>query len=155
MKRALRELTAEENRLLKEAGYSDKVIELYKKKVNIGLIENPDVALSERAYTGSIGDAMRIYLRIGRNGIIENAKFQYLGCPGAAASGSAITAIAKGKTLEDAKNITEQDLLKELQGLPESKQHCTKLAVTTLREAIEQYEKPKRIRLCETCKRTH
>jgi hypothetical protein len=66
-----------------------------------------------------------------------------------------ITTRQKGKTLEDAKNITEQDLLKDLQGLPESKQHCTKLAVTTLREAIEQYEKPKRIRLCETCKHTH
>jgi NifU-like protein involved in Fe-S cluster formation len=143
VKRALKELTAEENRLLKEAGYSDKVIELYKKKVNIGLIENPDVALSERTYTGSVEDAMRIYLRIGENGIIENAKFQYLGCPGAAASGSAITAIAKGKTLEDAKNITEQDLLKELQGLPESKLHCPKLAVTTLQKAIVEYEKKK------------
>ena len=128
----------EEYKLLREAGYSDKVIELYEKKVNVGLIINPNVVL---AYTGSCGDTMKIYLRIGGSGIIENAKFQYLGCPGAAASGSAITAIAKGKKLEDAKNITEQDILNELGGLPESKLHCPKLAVTTLRKAIEQYEK--------------
>ena len=133
-----KKLTTEEHKLLREAGYSDKVIELYKNKVNIGSIINPDVAL---AYTGPCGDTMKLYLRISESGIIENAKFQYLGCPGAASSGSAITAIAKGKRLEEAKKITEQDLLKELRGLPESKLHCPKLAVTTLRKAIAEYEK--------------
>jgi nitrogen fixation NifU-like protein len=142
--------TTEEQKLLTEAGYSDKVIEVYENKVNVGSIINPDVAL---AYTGSCGDTMKIYLRINRSGIIEDAKFHYLGCPGAASSGSAITTIAKGKRLEEAKNITEQDIIRELQGLPESKIHCPKLAVTTLRKAITDYEKRKRIRLCETCTR--
>jgi nitrogen fixation NifU-like protein len=135
-----KKLTTEEHKLLREAGYSDKVIELYKNKVNIGLIKNPNVAL---AYTGPCGDTMKLYLRINESNIIENAKFQYLGCPGAASSGSAITAIAKGKRLEEAKKITEHDLLKELDGLPESKLHCPKLAVTTLQKAIVEYEKKK------------
>ena len=135
-----KKLTTEEHKLLREAGYSDKVIELYKNKVNIGLIKNPNVAL---AYTGPCGDTMKLYLRINESDIIENAKFQYLGCPGAASSGSAITAFAKGKRLEEAKKITEHDLLKELDGLPESKLHCPKLAVTTLQKAIVEYEKKK------------
>jgi NifU-like protein involved in Fe-S cluster formation len=122
--------------LLKEAGFSEKVIELYRKKLNIGLIMNPDVVL---AYTGPCGDTMKLYLRVNKNNRIENAKFQYLGCVGAAASGSALTAMAKGKRLEEAKKITEHDVLKELHGLPEM--DCAKLSVTTLQRAIAEYEK--------------
>ena len=132
-----RKLTKEELDLLKEASYSEKVIEFYRDKVNVGVLENPDVDL---AYTGSCGDTMKLYLKINDNGIIEDAKFQYLGCPGAASSGSAITKIVKGKTLEDAKKITDYDILNELGGLPESKLHCPKLAVTTLQKAIAEYE---------------
>ena len=134
-------LTKEEFELLKDAGYSEKVIGLYRNKVNVGVIENPDVNL---AYTGPCGDTMKLYLKINDDSFVEDAKFQYLGCPGAASSGSAITRIVKGKTLEEAKRITEQDILKELEGLPESKLHCPKLAVTTLQKAIAKYEERKR-----------
>jgi len=134
-------LTKEEFELLKDAGYSEKVIELYRNKVNVGVIEKPDVNL---AYTGPCGDTMKIYLKISDEDVVEDAKFQYLGCPGAASSGSAITRIVKGKTLEEAKRITEQDILKDLGGLPESKLHCPKLAVTTLEKAITMYEERKR-----------
>ena len=133
-------LTKEEFELLKDASYSEKVIELYRNKVNVGVIENPDVNL---AYTGPCGDTMKIYLKINDDSVVEDAKFQYSGCPGAASSGSAITMIVKGKTLEDAKRVTEQDILKELGGLPESKLHCPKLAVTTLQKAIAKYEERK------------
>ncbi len=68
--------------LLKAAGYSGKAIELYRNKVNVGLIENPDVAL---AYTGPCGDTITLYLIINKDKIIEDAKFQYLGCPASAA----------------------------------------------------------------------
>ena len=136
-----KKLTKEEFKLLKEAGYSEKVIKLYRNKVNVGLIKKPDVNL---AYTGPCGDTMKLYLKISDDGVVEDAKFQYLGCPGAASSGSAITRIVKGKTLEDAKRITEQDILQELGGLPESKLHCPKLAVTTLQKAITKYEERKR-----------
>lgn len=130
-------LTKEEFELLKEAGYSEKVIALYRNEVNVGVIRNPDVDL---AYTGLCGDTMKLYLKINEDGVVEDAKFQYLGCPGAASSGSAITIIVKGKTLEETKRITEYDILQELGGLPESKLHCPKLAVTTLQKAIAKYE---------------
>lgn len=130
-------LTKEQFELLKDVGYSVKVIELYMNKVNVGVIKNPDVNL---AYRGPCGDTMKLYLKISNDTVIEDAKFQYLGCPAAASSGSAITRIAKGKTLEEAKNITEQDILHELGGLPEAKLHCPKLAVTTLQKAITTYE---------------
>lgn len=131
-------LTKDEFKLLKDAGYSAKAIELYMKKVNVGVIENPDVSL---AYTGPCGDTMKLCLKISNDTVIEDAKFQYLGCPAAASSGSAITRIVKGKTLEEAKKITEQDILHELGGLPEAKLHCPKLAVITLQKAITTYEK--------------
>lgn len=134
-------LTKEEFKLLKDAGYSERVIELYRNKVNVGVIENPDVNL---AYTGPCGDTMKIYLKISNDGIVEDAKFQYLGCPGAASSGSAATRIVKEKTLEEAKRITEHDILEELEGLPKTKIHCPKLAVTTLQKAIAKYENHKR-----------
>ena len=134
-------LTKEEFELLKDAGYSEKVIEIYSIKVNVGVIENPDANL---AYMGPCGDTMKLYLKISDDDVVEDAKFQYLGCPGAASSGSAITKIVKGKTIEEAKRITEKDILHELGGLPETKLHCPKLAVTTLQKAIENYEEHKR-----------
>ena len=123
-------------RLMRKTGYSDKVIEYFRNKVNVGRIENADWVSD---YTGPCGDTLQIYLRIS-NGIIEDAKFQYLGCPGASSSASAITEMAKGKTLEEAKKLTEKEVLRELEGLPKSKLHCPKLAVTTLRRAIAEYK---------------
>ena len=134
-------LTKEKVELLKEAGYSEKVIEFYMNKVNVGVVRNPDTA---SAYTGPCGDTMKVYLKINNNKVIEYAKFQYLGCPAAASSGSAMTRIIKGKTLEEAKRTTEYDILQELGGLPESKLHCPKLALTTLQKAIAKYENRKR-----------
>jgi len=130
-------LTKAEFELLKEAGYSEKVIDIYRNKVNVGVIRNPDVDLT---YTGPCGDTLRLCLKINEDGVVEDAKFQYLGCPGAASSGSAITIIVKGKTLEEARRITEHDIIQELDGLPESKLHCPKLVVTTLQKAIAKYE---------------
>lgn len=130
-------LTKEELELLEISGYSEKAIEYYAKKVNVGVIENADAAV---AYTGPCGDAIKVYLKVNKNGTIEDAKFQYLGCPGSASSGSALTNLVKGKTLEEAKKITEADILKELGGLPESKLHCPKLAVTTLLKTIAEYK---------------
>ncbi|MDI6847387.1 MAG: iron-sulfur cluster assembly scaffold protein [Candidatus Bathyarchaeia archaeon] len=135
-----KKLAEEEFELLKEVGYSDKAIEFYINEVNVGSIEKPDVAL---VYTGPCGDAMKIYLKINKNCVIEGAKYYYLGCPGVASSGSAITKLIIGKTMEEAKRITEQDILRELGGLPESKLHCLELAITTLQKAIAEYEKDK------------
>jgi nitrogen fixation NifU-like protein len=134
-------LTKEELELLEEAGYSKKAIELYGNKVNVGVIKSPDIVF---AHTGPCGDIIKLYLKMDhKNSVIEDAKFQYLGCPGSASSASAITRIVKSKTLEEAKKITEDDVLRELEGLPKLKLDCPKLAVTALRKAIAEYEKNK------------
>lgn len=135
-----RELMEEELRLLEESGYSKKAIELYVNKVNVGVIKNPDVV---GTYIGPCGDVIKLYLKVNENGVVEDAKFYYLGCPGSASSASAMTKLVKGKTIGEAKKITEDDVLRELGGLPKPKLDCPKLALTTLRKAIAEYEKKK------------
>jgi nitrogen fixation NifU-like protein len=135
-----KKLTKEEFELLKVTGYSEKAIEYYVKNVNVGIIENPDVTM---AHTGPCGDTVGLYLKINKNGIIEDAKFLYLGCPGLAASGSALTKLMMGKTIREARKITENDILKDLGGLSESKLDCPKLAITTLQKAILKYREQK------------
>ena len=135
-----RKLAQEELKLLGESGYSKKAIELYVNKVNVGELENPDVVTT---YFGLCGDLIKLYLKIDKKGIIEDAKFYYLGCPGSASSASAMTELVKGKTVDQAKKITEHDVLNELGGLPRMKLDCPKLAIRTLRKAIAEYEKQK------------
>jgi len=134
-------LTKEKIELLKKAGYSRNAIELYGNRVNVGIIENADVAL---AYTGLCGDTTKLYLKINDQNKIEDAKFQYLGCPASAVCGSIVTQIAKGKTLQAAKEITEEEILKELGGLPGDECHCAELVVTALRKTIKKYESNKK-----------
>jgi len=134
-------LSEEKIDLLKEAGYSRNAIALYGNRVNVGIIENADVAL---AYTGLCGDTTKLYLKINDQNKIEDAKFQYLGCPASAVCGSIVTQIAKGKTLQAAKEITEEEILKELGGLPGDECHCAELVVTALRKTIKKYESNKK-----------
>ena len=135
-----RKLAQEELKLLGESGYSKKAIELYVNKVNVGELENPDVVTT---YFGLCGDLIKLYLKIDKKGMIEDAKFYYLGCPGSASSASAMTELVKGKTVDQAKKITEDNVLNELGGLPKTKLDCPRLAVKTLRKAIAEYEKMK------------
>ncbi|MCK4491681.1 MAG: iron-sulfur cluster assembly scaffold protein [Candidatus Altiarchaeales archaeon] len=124
-------------KLLKMSGYSDKAIEYYLKKVNVGEIKEPDASF---AYQGPCGDSMQIYLKI-RDDVIGDVRFQVVGCAGASVSGSALTEIIKGMKLEEAKKITEEDIIGGLNGVPRAKFHCVCLAFRTLRKAIESYEK--------------
>jgi nitrogen fixation NifU-like protein len=135
-----RKLAQEELKLLGESGYSKKAIELYVNKVNVGELENPDVVTT---YFGLCGDLIKLYLKIDKKGMIEDAKFYYLGCPGSASSASAMTELVKGKTVDQAKKITEDNVLNELGGLPKTKLDCPKLAIATMRKAIAEYEKMK------------
>ena len=120
-----------------KSGYPKKAIELYVNNVNVGALENPTVVTT---YLGPCGDLIKLYLKIDKNGTIENAKFYYLGCPGSASSASAMTELLKGKTVDQTKKITEEDVLKKLGGLPKMKLDCPKLAIKTLRKAIAEYE---------------
>ena len=106
----------------------------------MGALENPTVVTT---YLGPCGDLIKLYLRIDKKGIIEDAKFYYLGCPGSASSASAMTELLKGESVDQAKKMAEDDVLKELGGLPKMKLDCPKLAIKALRKAIAEYERMK------------
>ena len=123
--------------LLRKAGYSEKAIDYYMRKLNVGVIEGAEAVDS---YTGLCGDSMKVYLKV-EEGVIKEAKFQAIGCAGAFASGSALTEMVKGKTLKEAGKIKEQDVIEDLEDLPGPKVHCARLAVDALRKSIESYTK--------------
>jgi NifU-like protein involved in Fe-S cluster formation len=134
--------TKEELKLLRESGYPEKAIELYVNRVNMGVLEKPDIV---ETYTGPRGDVVRLYLALDGNHVIKDAKFQCLGCPSVATAASAITNLLKGKTIEAAKEITEDNaraynVFNELGGLPDPKIDCIELVMRTLRKAIASYE---------------
>jgi len=138
VERTPRKLSDEELKLMVESGYSDKAIEFYVNNVNVGKLENPTIATT---FLGSCGDLIKLYLKINEQNVIEDARFYYLGCPGSASSASAMTTLLKGKTIDQAKKMTGNDILTELGGLPKSKLDCTTLSIKTLRKAIAEYEK--------------
>jgi len=121
--------------LLEKSGYSDRAIEYYMNKVNVGEIEDHSTHFT---YTGPCGDTMAMFLKI-ESGVIKGAKFEAIGCAGAFASGSALTGMVKGKTLEEAERIDETDIVNHLGAIPEQKIHCARLAKRTLGFAIEDY----------------
>jgi nitrogen fixation NifU-like protein len=123
--------------LLGKSGYSNKAIEYYLNKVNVGSIKNPSAHV---AYTGPCGDTMEVYLKIESN-VIRDAKFQATGCAGAFSSGSALMEMVKGKSLEEAEKITEEDIINFLEGIPKQKFHCACLAKRTLQKTIEKYRR--------------
>jgi NifU-like protein involved in Fe-S cluster formation len=132
--------TEEKLNFLKKTCYSNKVIQLYVNRVNAGKIENADIAL---ASTGSCGDTVKFYFKIKENNPMENASFRYIGCPASAACGSILTQIVKGISLEKAEEIKENEILKELGGLPDDKYRCARLAVATLHKTIAMHERHK------------
>ena len=121
--------------MLSKSGYSDKAIEYFKARESIGDLPEADQVTD---LTGPCGDNMKIYLKFDGDKI-DDAKIQVLGCPGAIASGCAVAALAKGKSLGEAKKIDLDALYKELEKLPDKKIHCARLAVKTLQKALEQY----------------
>jgi nitrogen fixation NifU-like protein len=122
--------------LLKESGYSEKAIEYYLNKVNVGVLSD---ANTYAIYTGPCGDTMEIFLNV-EDGVIKEAKFQAIGCAGAFSSGSVLTEMIIGKTLEEAEKIDETDIMEYLGGIPAQKVHCACLSKRTLRKAINAYK---------------
>ena len=121
--------------LLKQSGYSEKAIEYYTKKVNVGEVEGANASVG---YTGPCGDTMEFSLRID-SGVIQDAKFQAIGCAGSYASGSALAEMIKGKNLEEAGQVSVEDILDYLGGIPDQKVHCALLAKRTLERTIKQF----------------
>ena len=117
--------------------YSEKVMEHFANPHNVG--EIPDADGIGKVGNPQCGDVMWLYIKV-KDDIITDIKFKTFGCGAAIATSSMITELAKGKTLEEAKEISRQDVANALQGLPPQKMHCSNLAADALREAIKDYE---------------
>ncbi|WP_028879785.1 Fe-S cluster assembly scaffold IscU [Terasakiella pusilla] len=120
--------------------YSDKVVDHYENPRNVGSMDND----SGEVGTGLVGapacgDVMRLQIKVGENGIIEDAKFKTFGCGSAIASSSLVTEWVKGKTLDEASNIKNTDIAEEL-ALPPVKIHCSVLAEDAIKAAISDYK---------------
>ena len=117
--------------------YTDKVMENFKNPRNMGRIEDPDGI-------GTVGnpicgDMLRLYIKVD-DGHIVDIKVEAFGCVAAIATSSMTTQMALGKTIEEAKEISRQQVAEALGGLPPQKMHCSNLAAEALHKAIEDYE---------------
>tara|TARA_A100000164_G_C21651941_1_gene650700 strand:- start:235 stop:621 length:387 start_codon:yes stop_codon:yes gene_type:complete len=120
--------------------YSDKVMDHYENPRNVGKLNADD----EDVGTGMVGapacgDVMKLQIKVGSEGIIEDAKFKTYGCGSAIASSSLLTEWVKGRTLEEAGSIRNTQIAEEL-ALPPVKIHCSVLAEDAIKAAISDYQ---------------
>ncbi len=121
--------------------YSKKVMDHFTNPRNVGVIENPDGF--GKVGNPVCGDLMEMYIKV-ENDIITDIKFKTFGCGSAIATSSMVTELAIGKTIDEALEITRNDVADELDGLPPQKMHCSNLAADALHDAIEDYKKKKK-----------
>ncbi|PIE37737.1 MAG: Fe-S cluster assembly scaffold IscU [Gammaproteobacteria bacterium] len=120
--------------------YSEKVIDHYENPRNVGTMNKDDKSVG----TGMVGapacgDVMKLQLRVGEGGVIEDAKFKTYGCGSAIASSSLVTEWVKGKTLDEAAEIKNLEIAEEL-ALPPVKVHCSVLAEDAIAAAIADFK---------------
>lgn len=117
--------------------YNPKVMEYFLHPKNAGEIENPDGVGEEGSL--ACGDALKLTFKLDKNGRIADAKFKTFGCASAIASASIMTEMIKGLTIEEARKVTNKDIVDKLGGLPEQKMHCSVMGMEALQAAIENY----------------
>ena len=123
--------------------YSDKLIDHYENPRNVGALDKDDGNIG----TGLVGapacgDVMKLQIKVGETGIIEDAKFKTFGCGSAIASSSLVTEWVRGKTVDEASEIKNTEIAQEL-ALPPVKIHCSILAEDAIKAAISDYKSKK------------
>jgi len=122
--------------------YNEILIDHFLHPRNVGEIENPDAV----AVVGdpTCGDFIKVYLKV-EEGKISAFKFLTQGCPGAISTSSIATELAIGKSLEEALQLTDNDVIKAAGGIPARKAHCSLLAIRGLRQAIANYKERQKL----------
>jgi len=118
--------------------YNETVMDYFEHPRNVGEMEDPTVVVE--VGSGECGDRTKLFLKI-EDDVIVDVSFKTLGCAAAIASSSMATEMIKGKTLKEAWDLTNSDVVEALGGLPEQKIHCSVLAEDAIREAINIYRK--------------
>lgn len=125
--------------------YNEKVMDHFMHPRNVGVMKDAD-GIGEVG-NPTCGDIMKIYIKVKTNNTkhkkeeyIEDIKFQTLGCGAAIATSSMVTEMVKGKTLTEAEKVTNSNVAEELGGLPPIKMHCSNLAASALKKAIQDYK---------------
>jgi|SRR5574344_214699 nitrogen fixation protein NifU and related proteins len=121
--------------------FTDQVIDHFSKPRNAGVLENAD-GIGE-AGDPECGDAMKLYIKVEGN-VIAEATFKICGCVAAIASASVTTVLVKGKTIDEALLITNQDIASALGGLPKQKLHCSVLGEEAIRSAVADFRKKRK-----------
>lgn len=121
--------------------YSDKVMDHFHNPRNVGEIE--DASGVGTVGNAKCGDIMRMYLDIDENGVIRDAKFKTFGCGAAVATSSMATELVKGKTVQEAMQVTNKAVCEALDGLPAVKVHCSLLAEEAIHAALWDYAEKK------------
>lgn len=116
--------------------YSEKVMDHFTNPRNVGEISNPD-GIGEEG-NPVCGDMMTFYIKV-KDNRLEDVKFKTFGCGAAIAVSSMVSEMAKGKTIEEARQITPELVARELEGLPKNKFHCSNLGAQALNKAIDDY----------------
>ncbi|AWB10430.1 Modular FeS cluster scaffolding protein NifU [Thermodesulfobium acidiphilum] len=130
--------------------YSEKVMDHFRNPRNVGVI--PDADGIGEVGNPRCGDIMKVYIKV-KDNIIEDVKYETYGCASAIASSSIASELIKGKTLEEAWNITNKAVAEALDGLPPIKMHCSVLAEEAIHKAINDYRKSHNLELWK--ERTH
>ena len=117
--------------------YSAKVMDHFMNPRNMGQIENADGVGT--VGNATCGDIMKIYLDIDENGIVQDAKFKTFGCGAAVATSSMATELVKGKSVDEAMDVTNKAVMEALDGLPPVKVHCSCLAEEAIHAALWDY----------------
>ncbi|MFR4250369.1 MAG: Fe-S cluster assembly scaffold protein NifU [Christensenellales bacterium] len=117
--------------------YSEKVMDHFMNPRNVGDV--PDANAVGEVGNAKCGDIMKISMKINDDGVIEDVKFKTFGCGAAVATSSIATEMIKGKTIDEAENLSNKAVIEALDGLPPAKIHCSVLAEQAVKAALKDY----------------